>query len=680
MGWSLNTFFEQHFITVYFLYGLSFFVMGLGLLMSARREARLRLAEIIHLLGLFALLHGTHEFLEMLMLVGELRSTFPLEVVRLSLLALSFLLLLAFGIALLPRAETVRRFTLRTTIVVMIAYVVQQVLLYLTYQPSVQEWVHSADTLTRYTLGIPGSALAGFGLWRQRRVLIRAGITLFGTHLAIAAAALITYGVIGQFFPNPSLVFPSMYVNSELFARLFGFPVQVLRAVMALVAAVAMIRAVRAFEYEARRQLESAVETKRELQVAARELSLLYEASSLLTATYDLETLIQKAVDRIVPIIEPLQFAAIYVPPKERGFPGHLSMQGASSTEPAYVQKVLEQHIEYGRTSPEMYSYWVDKNGADVSMKVKEQVAANMQTPPLALRRVVLPLQTQSHMVGSLLLETAPGGPYLSSHEAPTIIALARQLAIAIENAGLLLELRQREVLHTELLQRATSAQEAERKRIARELHDDTGQALTALALGLRGASKLAQQRSGQVAEQIQQLEEISTRALDELRHMISDLRPSHLDDLGLVAALRWYVEQLKQRSDVNFSFHTSGEICRLQPEAETTLFRIAQEGLGNVVKHARATHAELLLAYQKSCVCLRISDDGHGFDKAAVLEPGAGRAWGLIGIQERATLAGGKLEIATGPGMGTRIAVCVPVSREVSDTGRCLEKVMDYE
>ncbi len=172
----------------------------------------------------------------------------------------------------------------------------------------------------------------------------------------------------------------------------------------------------------------------------------------------------------------------------------------------------------------------------------------------------------------------------------------------------------------------------------------------------------------------------ISTRALDELRHMISDLRPSHLDDLGLVAALRWYVEQLRQRSDIQFAFRTNGEACRLQPEAETTLFRIAQEGLGNVVKHAGASHAELLLSYEETCVCLRVSDDGHGFEKAAVLEPGAGRAWGLIGIQERATLAGGKLEIVTGPGMGTQVMVCIPIVRETADSGSCLERVLDYE
>jgi signal transduction histidine kinase len=304
----------------------------------------------------------------------------------------------------------------------------------------------------------------------------------------------------------------------------------------------------------------------------------------------------------------------------------------------------------------------VDKDGRDVSGKVNDQLAMIHSPTPLAIRRVVLPLQSQDSVVGSLLLETALDGPYLSSLEAPAIVALARQLGIAIENADLVLELRQREALHTELLQRATSAQEAERKRIARELHDDTGQALTALAMGLRGVSKLVEKQSEQVGPQIAELQSIGTGALEGLRHLISDLRPSHLDDLGLVAALRWYVEEINHRSETVISFEVSGDPFRLPPETETTFFRIAQEGVGNIVKHANAKHGTLHLAFGDTCVCLHITDDGKGFDVAGALEPGARRAWGLLGIQERATLAGGGLVIDSTPGKGATIVVSVPI------------------
>ena len=161
--------------------------------------------------------------------------------------------------------------------------------------------------------------------------------------------------------------------------------------------------------------------------------------------------------------------------------------------------------------------------------------------------------------------------------------------------------------------------------------------------------------------EQFSQLQSISTTALDELRHLIADLRPSHLDVLGLVAALRWYSEQVTQRYSIPIEFKVIGEIVRLSPELETTLFRIAQEGLSNIVKHAGSQHVWLLLTFDPDSVHMKLRDDGRGFDLAKVLQPGAGRAWGLIGIQERVALAGGEMTIKTHPGGGTILAIRVP-------------------
>jgi signal transduction histidine kinase len=670
MDHNLTAFFDQHFVTIYFFSGLSFFSMGLALLIEGRRESQLALAKAAHLLGLFGLLHGAHEFVEMFVVTGLLPATTLVEAAAVCLLIVSFLPLVAFGLALLPRATENWAFVLRATALVGVAFLVQLGLLYLSYHPTFHDWLHATDTLARYTLAIPASGLVGFGLWRQRQHMIDLGMRSYGTQLAIGAAALVVYGIIGQAFPPESFLFPSMYVNADLFQRIVGFPVQMLRAVMALTAALTIIRALRAFEVEARRRLETAVETKAELQTAARELSLLYEASSLLTSTYDLETLTQKAVNRIVPIIEPVHHAAIYVPPDEHTRAGHISSCGYTPGEMEAIGHMLQDHVAYGQSTPDQAAYWVDQAGQDVSTVVKSQITTNDPPQPIALRRLVLPLRTQQHLVGSLLLETAPGGPYLSSFEAPTIIALARQLAIAIENADLVFQLRQRELIQAELLQRATVAQEAERKRIARELHDDTGQALTALALGLRGVSKLAEHDAAAFTPQIEQLQSISTDALDELRHLISDLRPSHLDDLGLVPALRWYTEQVNERGQTKFTFAVEGDAYRLPPETETTLFRIAQEGFGNVLKHAGASCAELRLRYRQTCICLQVSDDGSGFDAPAVLEPGSGQAWGLIGIQERATLAGGHMEIDSTPGEGTTLRVCIPRIEEEAPTG----------
>src|SRR5690606_10985439 len=128
-----------------------------------------------------------------------------------------------------------------------------------------------------------------------------------------------------------------------------------------------------------------------------------------------------------------------------------------------------------------------------------------------------------------------------------------------------------------------------ERQRIARELHDATGQSLTAISLGLRGVGKLVEIQAPLVAPQLREIEGYSTGALAELRRIIADLRPPQLDDLGLVAALRWYTQAFAQRRSIATEFILLGEPVRLPAEVETVLFRITQEALTNVAKHANA-------------------------------------------------------------------------------------------
>lgn len=655
MSW-MASFLDAYFAHINFVYGLSFFAMGLALWVESRRTSELRLAGAVRLLALFGLLHSAHEFAAMFSAMGNTPTTAFQHGLQAGLLAISFLPLLAFGIYLLPYTERRPGFTVRATILAIIAFGMQVVLVGTTYHPSPDEWIQAVHTLARYTIGMPAAVLAALGLFRQRRSLLENNLASFGHDITLAAVAFIWYGLVGQAFPISSIIFPSMYINAEVFREWFGVPIELVRAAMAMVVAIAMIRALRAFEEEDRRRLGEAQQTERQLKIAVRELALLYEASHLLTAMQDLDPLIQEAIDRIIQIIEPIKNGMIYVPDHETG-EDHCAYCGT----PEAAAECKEIANRAGKSGIEVYSQWFDKEGRDVTSQIVLLPTDGVQSPNIPLSRVILPLKTRQRIVGSLLIETAGDGPYLSSLEAQTIIVLARQLAIAVENAQLVLQLRERDSRRAELLQRATAAQEAERKRVARELHDVTGQALTALAIGLKGMTKLVARNPEKAASQFEQLQSISTDALEELRHLISDLRPSHLDDLGLVAALRWYVEQVSQRSDVIVSFSPSGEAYRLPPEMETTLFRIAQEALNNVIKHAAARHAHLSLDYQSDCLNLRIEDDGRGFEASAVLRPGAGRAWGLIGIQERVALAGGKVVIHSEPSHGTTILVSVP-------------------
>lgn len=226
------------------------------------------------------------------------------------------------------------------------------------------------------------------------------------------------------------------------------------------------------------------------------------------------------------------------------------------------------------------------------------------------------------------------------------------------ETARLLQEVRRRDALRGELLQRITAAQEAERKRIARELHDDTGQHLTGLALGLRGLVGQVKRDPDRLAAQLTQLEGMATDALGELRHLINDLRPPQLDDMGLVAALRFMVNRFAEREAVETTFTLQGDPQPLPAEVETTVFRIAQEGLTNTIKHAQAKRIDVRLDFTGG-LTLTVHDDGIGFDPAAVLSPDSTRsAWGLLGMQERATLIDASLKLDSTPGAGTTLTI----------------------
>ena len=239
-----------------------------------------------------------------------------------------------------------------------------------------------------------------------------------------------------------------------------------------------------------------------------------------------------------------------------------------------------------------------------------------------------------------------------------------RQQRLAKLQADRLTEAERRQALRGELLNRVVQAQEFERQRIARELHDETGQALTAIGMGLRGLS--GDVPEGDPAKHLVHLEDLTGHALDELQRLIAGLRPSHLDDLGLAAALRWYAGEVENRTPLSIAVTIEGDEQPLPDLVKVGLFRVAQEALTNVVKHASADRAKVRVTYLEREVQLEVEDDGVGFDA-----PGADRpTWGLIGMQERVELMGGKFELSARTGEGTRIHVTVPLEAQ-SKEGR---------
>jgi signal transduction histidine kinase len=231
---------------------------------------------------------------------------------------------------------------------------------------------------------------------------------------------------------------------------------------------------------------------------------------------------------------------------------------------------------------------------------------------------------------------------------------------IAELQAQRLREAERREALRGELYRRVVGAQEAERQRVARELHDETGQSLTAIGMGMRsvGASLTSDPEKAQ--QRLRELEGLVDRSLNELQRLIGDLRPSHLDDLGLPAALRWYAGEVQGRTSLKISVEVFGEPRPLPSAVNTAIFRIAQEALTNVVRHAEAGSVRVRIRFADEGLNLQVSDDGRGFDPRPIGDRER-PAWGLLGIEERATLLGGTASIRSHPGEGTQVEVAVP-------------------
>jgi signal transduction histidine kinase len=239
-----------------------------------------------------------------------------------------------------------------------------------------------------------------------------------------------------------------------------------------------------------------------------------------------------------------------------------------------------------------------------------------------------------------------------------------KQQEIARLQEQQLQDAQSREALRIQLFKRVMAAQESERQRIARELHDETGQGLTALGMGIRAVgNKIDARRNPQAAENLGKLEKLVSHSLDELQRLIADLRPSHLDDLGLPAALRWYAGSIEERLPLNVRVEVSGDEHRLDDQVKLALFRIVQEALNNAVKHADAKNVAVRLFYLPGVARIEIQDDGRGFDLSDLQDRGE-PTWGLVGMQERAGILGGECRIQSTSGSGTMIEVCLPEGR----------------
>jgi signal transduction histidine kinase len=205
---------------------------------------------------------------------------------------------------------------------------------------------------------------------------------------------------------------------------------------------------------------------------------------------------------------------------------------------------------------------------------------------------------------------------------------------------------------------RIVEVQEAERREVANRLHDMVGQKLTALSLNLNIVKGQLPSQAAQIGPRLDDSLKLVEETTESIRDVMAELRPAVLDDFGLAAVLRWYADQFTTRTGVATSVIEEGAGRRLSPTAEHALFRMAQNALANVAKHARADKAIVTLRTAPRATCLSVADNGEGFDPAALRQPALDHGWGLMIMRERAAAIGAQLTIESAPGRGTEVVV----------------------
>jgi len=274
---------------------------------------------------------------------------------------------------------------------------------------------------------------------------------------------------------------------------------------------------------------------------------------------------------------------------------------------------------------------------------------------------LIVPLRSDAGVIGTLNVSSS-GPRVFSDHDRRTLMQLGDQASIAIRNAQLFDDVRSHRQLLRQLYSQQYSVLEGERKRIAHELHDEMGPTLSAILINLQ----LLKERGmdGALDAKVVETESLLTGIIEKIRELAYGLRPPMLEHLGLAESLKWMIETYFSGGRLVVDYRVSGAPVPLDSELALAIYRIAQEALTNVVKHARATRVKVRLHLAPTSVRLEVHDDGCGFDAARV---GAGRrpGLGLASMRERMDHLHGRIELRSQPGKGSQLVVNCPVDRE---------------
>jgi signal transduction histidine kinase len=300
--------------------------------------------------------------------------------------------------------------------------------------------------------------------------------------------------------------------------------------------------------------------------------------------------------------------------------------------------------------------------GARVSPRLKE---AMKQAGVISV--LCVPLKVKDRVIGVLNSSKVIGESPFTQGDLEVLSILAGQATSAVENAYLFQSVKDQRIRLGQLLTQLLNAQESERRRLSAEIHDSVAQWMIGASHLVQTCGVLLSQSKSKLDEASGEIDHISStidQSIHELRRIMADLHPLALSELGLEGALRQNAQALQRETGITCHFQTEGVPRRLSPSQEIRIYRIVQEALNNVRKHARATEVNIRLQFRPNDVLAEIRDNGKGFDLSRATEsrtPSGGM--GLLNMKERAELLGGSLKIETGPEAGTRVILTVPIN-----------------
>lgn len=283
-----------------------------------------------------------------------------------------------------------------------------------------------------------------------------------------------------------------------------------------------------------------------------------------------------------------------------------------------------------------------------------EQTQKNGSAP-----HITIPLEANDQRFGIMNLVSTKENYVPTEDDLDLLNSLGAQISEIVANAWLRLKLKEKEEARQTLLESLVKAQEGERARLGRELHDSAGQNLTSLLVRLKTIEK--QSDTPNMQQSLHTMQDVVSQTIEEIRQISYRLRPAALDEFGLEAAIDTLVSEMSSGTGVSIKRNLNLADIQLSSELETVIYRIVQEGLTNVIRHAEATRVDLELVKEASALCLRIDDNGCGFDPNTLVEKGK-HGMGLASIRERAEIVGGRLDVFSAPSEGTTIQVEIPL------------------